>query len=119
MRPVYFVMLAAAMLLGGCARHQAPTEAPSPAAPVHTAPVESAVQLTAATNRPASPASTAPGQSSCRPGRKLSRTTRRSNNPHSSPAIRGFAQSGFNEVAPTHAKHLVARPHRSLQIQAP
>jgi RND family efflux transporter MFP subunit len=42
MRPVYFAMLAAAMLLGGCARHQAPTEAPSPAAPVHTAPVESA-----------------------------------------------------------------------------
>ena len=35
------------------------------------------------------------------------RTTRRNNIPHSSPAIRGFAQSGFNEVAPAHAHHLV------------
>ncbi|MBK8175250.1 MAG: transposase [Rhodospirillales bacterium] len=70
------------------------------------APHETPVQLTAATNRPASPASTAPDRSPCRAARKRSRTTRRSNNPHSS-AIRGFVQSGFDEVAPAHAEDLV------------
>ena len=39
--------------------------------------------------------------------RTSSQTTRRNNIPHSSPAIRGSAQSGFNEVAPTHGEDLV------------
>jgi RND family efflux transporter MFP subunit len=42
MRPVYFAMVAATMLLAGCSRHETPQESASPAAPVRTAPVESA-----------------------------------------------------------------------------
>jgi hypothetical protein len=44
-------------------------------------------------------------------------TSRPRYNPHSANPPRGFAQSGFNEVAPAHALGFrAARPHRTLQI---
>jgi hypothetical protein len=72
-----------------------------------TAALERAVPLTAGIDRLASPASPTPSRPPCGATRKPSRTKRRNNNPHSCPAIRGFVQSGFNEVALAHAEDLV------------
>lgn len=71
------------------------------------APTKRAVPLTASIDRRVSPSLIVPRRSPCRAARTGPGPFGRKNNPHSSPAIRGFAQSGFNEVAPRHARHSV------------
>lgn len=60
--------------------------------------LERAVPLTVGINRRASPASCAPSPTLWH-RTKAPSDQGRNNNPHSCPAIRGFVQSGFNEVA--------------------